>query len=201
MTARASTTITRRQLLRGGALGLGSVAGLGWNLQPARAAAQAVKLQGARESVSVCPFCAVGCSQIVSVRQGQIVNIEGNPDSPINHGTLCPKGSAAFQLAVNPHRLTKVLYRPPHGTAWEEKPLDWAMDRVARVFQETRDRTFTPTWTGTDPATGQTITRTVNHCRTIGALGGAAMDNEWNYAHLKMWRALGLIWLENQARI
>ena len=91
---------------------------------------------------SVCPYCAVGCGQIVSVRDGQIVNIEGNPDSPISRGTLCPKGSATFQLAVNPNRLTKVKYRAPHATEWEEKPLDWAMDRIAERVKETRDADF-----------------------------------------------------------
>jgi formate dehydrogenase major subunit len=97
---------------------------------------------------SVCPYCAVGCGQIVSVRDGQIVNIEGNPDSPINRGTLCPKGSATYQLAVNPNRLTSVKYRAPYATDWEEKPLDWAMDRIAALMKETRDETFTETWEG-----------------------------------------------------
>jgi formate dehydrogenase major subunit len=136
----------------------------------------------------------------VSVSNRQIVNIEGNPDSPINQGTLCPKGSATFQLAVNPNRLTKVKYRAPGATAWEEKPLDWAMDRIVELTKKARDATFTEKWTGTD-ARGQPITRTVNHSYALASLGGATMDNEWNYAHLKMWRALGLIWLENQARI
>jgi formate dehydrogenase major subunit len=159
-----------------------------------------VKLQGAREVPSICPYCAVGCAQVVGVRDGQIVNIEGNPDSPINRGTLCPKGAAAFQLAVNPNRLTKVRYRAPYATDWEEKPLDWAMDRIAERVKATRDATFTPTWTTKD-RDGKPVTKTVNHCATIASLGGATMDNEWNYAHLKLWRALGLIWLENQARI
>ena len=100
------------------------------------------KLKGAREFASVCPYCAVGCGQIVSVRDGQIVNIEGNPDSPISRGTLCPKGSATYQLAVNPNRLTKVKYRAPFATEWEEKPLDWAMDRIAELMKKTRDATF-----------------------------------------------------------
>jgi formate dehydrogenase major subunit len=136
----------------------------------------------------------------VSVRDGRIINIEGNPDSPINRGTLCPKGSAAFQLAVNPNRLTTVRYRAPYAKEWEEKPLEWAMDRIAGLVKSTRDATFTPAWTTTG-RDGKPVTRTVNHCSTIASLGGATMDNEWNYAHLKLWRALGLIWLENQARI
>ena len=149
---------------------------------------------------SVCPYCAVGCGQIVSVRDGQIVNIEGNPDSPISRGTLCPKGSATFQLAVNENRLTTVKYRAPYSKEWVEKPLEWAMDRIAELVKKTRDATFTETWTGKDPS-GQPVTKRVNHCATIASLGGATMDNEWNYVQLKLWRALGLIWLENQARI
>jgi formate dehydrogenase major subunit len=191
---------SRRQFFRSSGLAAGTLAGLGLDLKPAMAAVAKIKIHDAREVQSVCPFCAVGCGQIVSVKGGQIVNIEGNPDSPISRGTLCPKGSATFQLAVNPNRLTRVKYRAPHATEWVEKPLDWAMDRIAARFKATRDATFTETWTGTDRA-GETVTKRVNHCATIASLGGATMDNEWNYAHLKLWRALGLIWLENQARI
>jgi len=192
-------TTTRRQFFRGAA-GAGTLAGLGLNLKPAQAAAAKLKIQGAREVPSVCPYCAVGCAQIVSVRDKQIVNIEGNPDSPINRGTLCPKGSATFQLAVNPNRLTRVKYRAPHATEWIEKDLDWAMDRIAHLLKDTRDRDFRETWEMKD-LDGKPVTKRVNHCATIASLGGATMDNEWNYAHLKLWRALGLIWLENQARI
>jgi formate dehydrogenase major subunit len=193
---------TRRAFFRGAgaAAGLGGLAGLGLDLAPVRAAVPRLKIQGGREYPSICPYCAVGCAQLVSVRDGQIVNIEGNPDSPINRGTLCPKGSAAFQLAVNPNRLTKVKYRAPHAKEWEEKDLDWAMDRIARLVKEARDRDFRETWEGKDPG-GKPVRKSVNHCATIGSLGGATMDNEWNYVHLKLWRALGLIWLENQARI
>jgi formate dehydrogenase major subunit len=191
---------TRRQFFRGTGMAAGSIAGLGLNLAPVKAATAKLKISGAQEVASICPYCAVGCGQIVSVKDKQIVNIEGNPDSPISGGTLCPKGSAAFQLAVNPNRLTKVKYRAPHATEWEEKPLDWAMDRIAERLKATRDAGFREKWSGKD-INGKPVTKTVNHCPTIGSLGGATMDNEWNYAHLKMFRALGLIWLENQARI
>src|SRR5271166_1504156 len=116
---------TRRQFFRGSGAAVasaGTLAGLGFDLKPVRAAAARLKIRGAREVPSICPYCAVGCAQIVSVRQGEIVNIEGHPDSPINRGTLCPKGSAAFQLAVNPNRITKVKYRAPHATEWAERP-------------------------------------------------------------------------------
>ncbi len=191
---------SRRQFFRGAGAAAGTLAGLGLDLGPAQAAAKKLKIQGGREVPSVCPYCAVGCGQIVSVRDGQIVNIEGNPDSPINRGTLCPKGSAAFQLAVNPNRLTKVRYRPPGGKAWEEKPLDWAMDRIAELVKKSRDETFVETWTGQNDL-GEEVTKRVNHTPAIASLGGATLDNEWNYVQLKMWRALGGIWIENQARI
>ncbi len=191
---------SRREFLRGGGVSAGALLGLGLDLRSATASAQKLKLTGAREVPSICPYCAVGCGQIVSVRNGQIVNIEGNPDSPISGGTLCPKGSATYQLAVNPHRLTRVKYRAPFATEWVDKPLDWAMDRIARKLKTTRDGTFVESWTGVD-SRGEPVTREVNHCATIASLGGATMDNEWNYVHLKLWRALGGIWLENQARI
>lgn len=191
---------TRRQFLRGAGISSGAVLGLGLDLSEAKAKTQKLKLKGAREVPSVCPYCAVGCGQIVSVRDGQIVNIEGNPDSPISGGTLCPKGSATFQLAVNPNRLTRVKYRAPFATQWENMPLEIAMDRIARRIKTARDGTFAESWTGTDQA-GQPVTKEVNHCMTIASLGGATMDNEWNYLHLKLWRALGGVWLENQARI
>jgi formate dehydrogenase major subunit len=190
----------RREFFKGAGLAAGTVAGLGLNLAPVKAASAKLKIAGAKEVASVCPYCAVGCGQIVSVKDKQIVNIEGNPDSPISGGTLCPKGSAAFQLAVNPNRLTKVKYRAPHATQWEEKPLDWAMDRIAERVKASRDATFRETWTGKD-LKGKTVTKTVNHSQAIASLGGATMDNEWNYLQLKMFRSLGLIWLENQARI
>jgi formate dehydrogenase major subunit len=195
----STSTTSRRQFFRGAGLTAGTLAGLGLDLKPAAASAK-LKIVGAREVPSICPYCAVGCAQIVSVKDGQIVNIEGNPDSPINRGTLCPKGSATFQLAVNPHRLTTVKYRAPYAKEWVEKPLDWAMDRIAERVKSTRDATFTETWEGKD-RDGKPLHKTVNHCSTIASLGGATMDNEWNYVQLKLWRALGLIWLENQARI
>ncbi len=195
------STSNRRAFLKSGAAA-GSLAGLGLNLQAARASVGPLRsrLKGAKEYASVCPYCAVGCGQIVSVRDGKIVNIEGNPDSPISAGTLCPKGSATFQLAVNENRLTKVKYRAPFSKEWVEKDLDWAMDQIALRIKDTRDGNWTETWNGID-STGKAHAAKVNHCSTIASLGGATMDNEWNYVHLKAWRALGLIWLENQARI
>jgi formate dehydrogenase major subunit len=207
--------VTRRDFLRGSAGGgfaLGGLLALGTDLRAAQAEVHTLRIANAREVPSVCPYCAVGCGQIVSVRKGEdglkkIINIEGNPESPISRGTLCPKGAATYQLAVNPLRMTKVLYRPKGGTAWEEKPLDWAMDRIAHLVKETRDRTFVEE-RDTDlkgqplkDKDGKQVKKRVNHTLAIASLGGATMDNEWNYVQAKLMRALGVVYIENQARI
>src|SRR5216683_1720920 len=104
--------------------------------------AKASRLRGAAVTESVCPYCAVGCGQLIYTKAGKIIDIEGDPRSPINEGTLCPKGADAFQLAVNPHRITHVLYRPPFSARWERKPLDWALDQIARRVKAARDADF-----------------------------------------------------------
>jgi formate dehydrogenase major subunit len=149
------------------------------------------KLEGASAVPSVCPYCAVGCGLWVHVRDGRIVNIEGDPASPINEGTVCPKGAAAFQLAVNPNRLTKLLYRAPRARAWEERPLEWAMDRIAQLVRETRERTFVRKSGGMP----------VNRTTAIASIGGAVFDNEENYLLVKLMRGLGVVAVENQARV
>jgi formate dehydrogenase major subunit len=202
---------SRRDFLRrsaGGGFALGGLLGLGLDLRAARGEAGRFKFANTREVPSICPYCAVGCSQLVSVRDGQIVNIEGNPDSPVNRGTLCPKGAATFQLVVNPNRVTKVWYRAPGATEWDKtKTLDWAMDRIARRVRQARDATFRET-ADRDlegrpfrDGKGQPVSKRVNHTLAIGSLGGATMDNEWNYVHAKLMRALGVVYIENQARI
>ena len=150
------------------------------------------RLEGADVTVSVCPYCAVGCSQLVYHRAGQVLSIEGNYASPINQGTLCPKGAATYQLVVNPLRLQTVQYRAPYSDHWETRPLAWAMERIAQLVKATRDAT----WEGTD-ADGNTVNRT----RAIGHLGGATLDNEENYLIKKLFAGLGIVWIENQARI
>jgi formate dehydrogenase major subunit len=202
---------TRRDFLRnttGGGFALGSLLGLGFDLRAAQAETSRFKIAGTHEVPSICPYCAVGCAQLVSVRDGAIVNIEGNPDSPINRGTLCPKGAATYQLAVNPNRITRVWYRAPGATEWDKtKTLDWAMDRIAERVKATRDATFRATAdTGLDGqplrnAKGEATSKRVNHTLAIASLGGATMDNEWNYVQAKLLRALGVVCIENQARI
>ena len=141
---------------------------------------------------SVCPFCAVGCGQRVFVRDGEIIQIEGDPDSPISRGRLCPKGAASRSLVTGPHRLTKIKYRPPFATDWEELDLDEAMDRIADRVVATR----AATWQEHD-AHGRRVARSLG----IGSLGGATLDNEENYLLKKLLTALGFLQVENQARI
>jgi formate dehydrogenase major subunit len=203
--------MSRRDFLRGsvgGGFALGGLLNLGMDLRAAQAEVRTLKIANAREVPSICPYCAVGCGQIVSVRDGKIINIEGNPESPVSRGTLCPKGAATFQLAVNDNRIKQVWYRAPGATEWDKtKSLDWAMDRIARLTKETRDRTFRET-ADKDLAgnplrdkMGRPTTKTVNHTLAIGSLGGATLDNEWNYLQAKLMRALGVVGVENQARI
>jgi formate dehydrogenase major subunit len=151
------------------------------------------RIRGADVTVSVCPYCAVGCSQLVYTKNGRIVDIEGNYASPINGGTLCPKGAATYALIENPLRLRTVKYRAAHSDHWEERPLDWAMARIADLVKQTRDGTYEHV----DDAG-----RVVNRSLGIGSLGGATLDNEENYLIKKLFTAgLGIVAVENQARI
>jgi formate dehydrogenase major subunit len=197
-----SRPISRRQFLKvtAGGFGMGGAVALGMSLQPIAAHASTLKIAGAKEVPSVCPYCAVGCATLVSVKDDKIINIEGNPDSPINRGTLCPKGAASFQLAVNPLRSTKALYRKPGGTAWESIDLAKAMDMIAERVKKTRDENFVENVTMKGPD-GKDVQKKVNNTLAIFSLGGATMDNEWNYVQCKLMRGLGVVAIENQARI
>lgn len=153
---------------------------------------KAARIRNAVKVDSICPYCAVGCSQLIYVKGGKIIDIEGNPESPINAGTLCPKGANAFQLGTNPHRIRHVLYRAPYSDHWEQRPLDWAMQRVAELTRQTREEGFVEQKDGTF----------VNHVTNIASLGGATMDNEENYLIKKLLNGgLGILSIENQARI
>jgi formate dehydrogenase major subunit len=142
---------------------------------------------------SICPYCAVGCAQLVYAKNGRIIHVEGDPRSPVNEGTLCPRGAATFGLLTNPERLGKVLYRAPYSEGWVERPLSWAMERIAYLVKRTRDETFVRNLPDGTP---------VNHTLAIGSLGGATLDNEENYLIKKLFSAgLGMVWIENQARV
>ena len=151
------------------------------------------RVRGADVAVSVCPYCAVGCSQLVYTKNGRVIDIEGNYESPINGGTLCPKGAATWGLMHSPLRVTTVKYRAPYSDHWEDRALDWAMERIAQRVKQTRDATFQET---NDDGV------TVNRTTAIGHLGGATLDNEENYLIRKLFTAgLGIVAVENQARI
>jgi len=140
---------------------------------------------------SVCPYCAVGCGQLVFVEKGRITHIEGDADSPISQGCLCPKGSATYELVTGSYRRDRVLYRKPYGTDWKTIPLEEAMERVAARVRATRDACWD------DSEDGQKVRRTM----AIAHLGGATLDNEENYLIKKLFTALGMVQIENQARI
>ena len=171
---------------------LGSLVGLGLPLDAATARAQELRIKDAKATPSVCPYCSVGCATIVHTIDGEIVNIEGDPRSPHSEGALCPKGAAIYQLHKNPNRATKVLHRKSGARKWEEVDLEWAMDRVAELVKKTRDTTFVERLPDG---------RLVNHTLGILALGGATLDNEWNHIQQKLMRGLGVVAIENQARI
>jgi len=144
------------------------------------------------EIPTICPYCAVGCGMIVGTAQGKAVNIEGDPDHPINQGALCSKGETLVHLADSPDRITKPMHREPGSTQWKEVEWDWALDQVARKIKTTRDEH----WTETDDQD-----RLVNHTKGIASVGSAALDNEECALLVKALRSMGIIYLEHQARI
>jgi formate dehydrogenase major subunit len=187
----------RRDFLKiaGGTVAATAFGGLGFDLTPALAQAESAKLKFTKQSTSVCCYCSVGCGLIVNTAKdgaGRVVNIEGDPDHPISEGALCPKGASHYQLGENDRRVTKVLYRAPYSEHWEEKSWDFALDRIARRVKETRDAGFVA-----KDAKG----RLVNRCENLASVGSAAMDNEECWIYQAMLRAMGLTYIEHQARI
>ena len=152
----------------------------------------APKHHGAQAARSVCPYCAVGCGQLIYHKDGKLVSIEGDPHLPISRGRLCPKGSDSFELLTHAGRETRIKYRRPYSTKWEELDLETAMDMIAERIWESRERTFVETENG----------ETVMHTKAIAHLGGATLDNEENYLIKKLFAAgLGMVCISNQARI
>jgi formate dehydrogenase major subunit len=191
------TNVSRRDVLRlsiagGSGSALGGLIASGVSLAPVVAKAQELRIAKAKVTPSVCPFCSVGCATLVQTINGQIVNIEGDSRSPHNEGSLCPKGAANFQLHINPNRPTQVLHRAPGAAEWEVWDLNRAMDRVAELTKKTRDETFIEKLPNGKLA---------NSTTAIFSLGGATLDIEWNHIHQKLMRGLGIVAIENQARI
>ena len=193
--------ISRRRFIQGsvavpGALGL---AAFGFDAVAAADAARGLKIQNATETRTVCPYCAVGCSMIAYTIGGQALNtqpvllhIEGDPDSPINGGTLCPKGASTVQLAVNQKRPEYPMYRPAGGSEWERISLDDAMQKMARWVKDSRDEHFTE-----QDDEGNTVNRQTG----FSFLGGATISSEEGYLTAKLMRALGTVYIEQQARV
>lgn len=176
-----------------------ALSSLGVDMGPTKAYADELKkidkMKTAKQSTSICPYCAVGCGLVCSTdkKSGTVINIEGDPDHPINEGSLCAKGAAVFQTtANNPNRLKKVLYRAPNSDKWEEKSWDWALTEIAKRVKATRDKYFME-----KNAKGQVV----NRVDAIAHVGSAALDNEECWPLQAMMRALGLVWIEHQARI
>ncbi len=183
--------LSRRGFLKlsGGAVGA-SIVGVG--LKPAQAYAAPLAIQYAKETTTICPYCAVGCGMIVHSRGGDVINIEGDPDHPINRGTLCSKGSAAYQLRHNEKRITEPMYRAKGSREWQKVSWDWSLDQIAQKIKATRDATFME-----KNSKGQVVNRTDG----IASVGSAALDNEECYLFQKLLRSWGLVYIEHQARI
>ena len=194
--------LTRRQLLKAGA----STAGLaivpfanplGFDLRSAKKIQTDFRLAGAKEVKSLCPYCAIGCGLIAYTKQDssgktQLLQIEGDPDSPINEGRLCPKGATAMQLATSSRRVEKPLYRAPGSATWEEKTWDFMLDKLAANLKSSRDNTFVAS-----DANGNVVNRTEG----VAFAGGAAFSSEEGYFAAKMMRTLGIVHIEQQARV
>ena len=199
--------VTRRDFLKisGSSVLVGS---LGINLDPARAYAQGLRIKNAKVTTTICPYCSVGCGIIVHTADGKVINTEGDPEHPINEGTLCSKGSSLSQIINNPLRVTKPQYRAAGATEFKEVEWDWALDEIAKRVKDTRDRTFKITSKSKvkeKAADGSETTVekdfVVNRTDGIAHVGSAALDNEECYMLQKLLRSWGLVYIEHQARI
>jgi len=195
--------LTRRQLLKLGAAGAGAAAltplgnPLGFDLRLAKKREMSFRIAGAKEVHSLCPYCAVGCALIAYTRQGtdgktELLQIEGDPDSPVNEGRLCPKGATAMQLATSSRRVNAPMYRAPGSTKWENKDWDFVLGKLAQNIKASRDNTFVA-----QDANGNIVNRTEG----VAFAGGAAFSSEEGYFAAKMMRTLGIVHIEQQARV
>ncbi len=191
--------VTRRHFLQLSSAGAGvlGVSALGFDLAQATRVTQQLRIEGATVAHSVCPYCAVGCALLAYTKQEpggkvKLLQIEGDPDSPVNEGRLCPKGATALQLAVSRRRVASPLYRAPGAAEWRRVSWDFALDKLARNVKTSRDRTFVTT-----DADGNVV----NRCEGVAFAGGAAFSSEEGYLATKLMRGLGLVYLEQQARV
>ncbi len=189
--------VNRRQFIQiSGATAAGiAVSGLGFDLRPVKAHAQMLKTKYAKETTSICPYCAVGCGVIVHTSKkgdGRVINIEGDPDHVINRGSLCSKGASLAQLTENDQRITDPMYRAPYSNEWKKVSWDWALTEIAKRIKATRDANF-----DLKNADGQVVNRTT----AIASVGSAALDNEECWIYQALMRAIGLVYIEHQARI
>ncbi len=183
--------LSRRQFIQLGGASSALIA-VGDQRAPSAAIPLSTKAKWAEETATICPYCAVGCGMIVQTANGKVVNIEGDPDHPINQGALCSKGSALSQLVNSENRITKPMYRAPYASEWQEVEWDWAMDEIAQRVKQTRDAN----WIERD-ADGRLVRRT----EAIASVGSAALDNEECSLLVKALRSMGLVYIEHQARI
>jgi formate dehydrogenase major subunit len=187
--------------------GGGLAATLGFSLAPLEAKAEDLPIRYAKETTTICPYCAVGCGMIVHTLGGNVINIEGDPDNPINEGSLCPKGSSIYQLRDNKARVTKPLYRAPGTTEWKEVSWDWALDEIAKKVKKTRDTSFVATSRSKvkekvgNAEVEKEIESVVNRTMAMASVGSAALDNEDCNLYQKFLSGLGLEYIEHQARI
>jgi formate dehydrogenase major subunit len=189
--------VTRRQFLQLGTTGVLGVSVLGFDVSLATKVKLNLRIEGATVSHSVCPYCAVGCALLAYTKKGsdgkvQLLQIEGDPDSPVNEGRLCPKGATSLQLAVSNRRVTSPMYRAAGAKEWQKVSWDFALDRLAQNIKATRDRTFVAT-----DAAGNTV----NRCEGLAFAGGAAFSSEEGYFAAKVMRGFGAVYLEQQARV
>jgi formate dehydrogenase major subunit len=192
-------TLTRRNFLKltGVSVGTLALSELGFDLAHAQQIRQNLRIAGATQSHSICPYCAVGCSLVAYTRKAangtvQLLQIEGDPDSPVNEGRLCPKGATAMQLATSNRRVERPQYRAPGATSWQAVSWDFVFDKLAKNIKASRDRTFVTT-----DAAGNVV----NRCEGMAFAGGAAFSSEEGYFATKVMRGLGAVYLEQQARV
>lgn len=192
-------TLTRRDFIKWTGVGAGTLAlsELGFDLAQAYSVRQTLRIAGATQAHSICPYCAVGCSLLAYTRKEadgstRLLQIEGDPDSPVNEGRLCPKGATAMDLAISTRRVERPLYRAPGASTWQQVTWDFVLDKVAQNIKATRDRTFVTT-----DAAGNVV----NRCEGFAFAGGAAFSSEEGYFATKVMRGLGAVYLEQQARV